>query len=134
MVRRQARLLPETCLPADAVCAADAFANVSSANDLVLPVHTQPGTPSTITIPAGQSGGWRTGWGAGCRCWFRLNWGMSGTGWRKHCANKTGSMAWCESCCCRAQLMEQRAPQESGSSAAWVLRVERESVGHEPQP
>nr|MBP8795039.1 hypothetical protein [Brachymonas sp.] len=32
----------------------------------------------------------------------------------------------------QGQLMEQRAPQESGSSAVWVLRVERESVNHEP--
>ena len=120
----------ETCLPADAVCAADAFANVSSANDLVLPVHTQPEPrPPSPSQPVSQADGALTN---RLPLLVPTELGDVWNGLAQALCQQDGINGLVRELLLQGQLMEQRAPQESGSSAAWVLRVERESVNHEP--
>ncbi len=123
-------LAADAGLPADAIRAVDASANGPSANDLVLPVRTQP-EPRLSSSPLQASQAESTTANRSPLLvptelgdvWNDLAQALCQQGVLNGLAREL---------LLQGQLMEQQAPQENGASALWTLRVERESVNHEP--
>jgi DNA polymerase-3 subunit gamma/tau len=125
----------DTDLPADVVCAVDASVNDPSAkhpstNDLVLPVRTQP--EPRLPLPSRKASQTESATVNRSPLLVPTELGDVWSGLAQALCQQGVINGLARELLLQGQLMEQQAPQENGASALWTLRVERESVNHEP--